>query len=169
MDSMASVSFALTWIVLHLGGYFFGLRLVPKLNHEKAVLGYHAGSFAILGCWLLYDGLATDGDQLWLSLVAVLCMHGIYSITFWEFWGGSDGGFSLRIMDQLGQSPQTQDELEALFRALGAGKLDSRLEDLRRARLICYRDERYEIRGLGRLIATVLAALHSICNYQRTG
>ncbi len=121
-----------------------------------------------MGCGLTIAGYASGAAELRSSVIAALSLHGIYSLSFWELWGGSEGGFSLRILKRIATRPHGRAELLRSFGGLGSQKLGSRLDDLQRARMI-RRGERFETSGIGKVIASMLALLHFICNLERTG
>lgn len=166
---MSMLATAAMWIALHLAGYFFVLRLIERLNDEKVIVIYHLSSWSLLCCGLIVTGFLRGFAELMTPSVAALSLHGIYSMIFWEIWGSSEGGFSLRIMNQVDRGRVTRDDLLEFFEKLGREKRSSRLADLQKMRLVTMRDQRYEVGVVGFVIVAIVRMLHLIGNVRESG
>ena len=166
---MGTLALAVVWITVHLSCYFLVLRASARLNAEKVIVAYHLSSWSILGCWLIADGIADGMARLEVPLVAALGLHGIYSMTFWETWGSSEGGFSLRIMDQIDRGRLTRTELLAYFEKLGEEKRTSRLDDLQRFWLVKGNEQRYDVGVTGIVVVSIIRLLHLLGNVRKAG
>lgn len=165
---MGTLAFAFVWIALHLSCYFLFIRASTRLNSEKVIVVYHLSSWSILGC-VLSAAVLAGGTGGSVPVVAALGLHGIYSMMFWEIWGSSEGGFSLRIMDQIDRGRLDRMELLEYFEKLGHEKRTSRLDDLERFRLVKGIGQRYEVGVIGFAVIGIIRLLHLIGNVRNTG
>ena len=116
------------FIVAYLSAHFLLYALVFRnlrfFYQEKNIFLYHAISFFSLsaaGAGLLVWEPAALG-----RVIAAVSLHGIYSLSFLELWALSDGGYSLRILDQIDQ-PGAAADFKSL-EVLGASKKKYRLK-----------------------------------------
>ncbi len=149
------------WGVLYLGVHF--LLYVLVLRHtrvflrEKVIFLYHAFSALAVTCLLLgATAIAPQWGGL-VSAIAVISLHGIYSLSFLELWSLAEGSYSLRILDHVDAVRESGAEVDlAQLQRIGASKKESRIESLQRLRLVRRRGDRFVLTPVGRLIATGL-------------
>ena len=90
------------YVFFHFLSYAVWFRHWRAFGSEKTIFLYHAVSFAgavssvLAASWFLCP---PGGGWRWVTGAAGL--HGIYSLSFLELWALSDGGYSLRILDQI--------------------------------------------------------------------
>jgi hypothetical protein len=159
------------WYVLYLAAhlllYVVVLRHRPAFRSERTIFLYHAVSAilvtlaAILGPLLMGAGL----DFEWI--VAVVALHGIYSVSFLELWSLAEGGYSLQILERLDRAERQGQrvDLEEL-RAIGAAKQSNRLAGLTSAGLVQQQGGRVELTGAGQVVGSLFALLAWLTNVQ---
>ena len=127
----------LLYLLLHAGLYFVNSAGSAGTWVRKGDLLVPCGfrchrdrSFRYLGA---FDGEA----EAWTWFVAVVMLHGIYSLSFLELWALADDSYSVAIMEIVGQSGTAGGA--ALIRgleAIGMSKQTSRLDALQAIGLI---------------------------------
>lgn len=162
------------YIVAHLLLYLVVLRRLPSFRLERTIFLYHMVSALVVTVAALAEALlgsGTTGGGFGVALgsgtlpafeaaVAVIALHGIYSISFLEVWSLAQGGYSLQIMKLLEDAERRSErvDVEAL-RAIGAAKQSDRLAGLIGAGLVRARGARVELTAVGRLLAAFFALL----------
>ena len=144
--------FIAAYLSLHFLLYAFFLRNLRLFYGEKTIFLYHALSFgafsvAAASLWLLHAK-----DLRWAAIGVSL--HGIYSLSFLEFWALSDGGYSLRILDRIDRNGPSADL--GVLETLGASKKKYRLESLKRLKLIAPGPQGWKLTLRGALVTGVL-------------
>ena len=124
--------FTAVYLSAHFFVYALFLRNRPAFYREKNIFLYHAISFLIFATAGGILIAAKSGVFKWV--VGAVSLHGIYSVSFLEFWALSDGGYSLRILDRM-DSGGTSADL-AFLETLGASKKKFRLDSLKRLGLV---------------------------------
>jgi hypothetical protein len=150
----------LAYLLAHLLLYFAVLRRFTQFRLERTIFLYHATSavcvsLIVLATWFV-PGSGVDLE--WV--VAVIAMHGIYSISFLELWSLADGGYSLQILEHVQRAERHGDrpDDEAL-RAIGIAKQGDRLTGLIGAGLVRQDADRLSLTVSGRAVASVFALL----------
>jgi hypothetical protein len=151
----------------HLLLYFAVLRHLPAFRGERTIFLYHALS-AIGVTLVVVVSLLVPGSGIDLEwAVAIVALHGIYSVSFLEVWSLADGGYSLQILehvqraDRLGERP----DVEAL-RAIGIAKQGNRLAGLAAIGLVRQEAGRVSLTAAGRVVASFFALLAWLAHTQ---
>lgn len=120
--------FIVAYLSFHFLAYAFFLRRLSVFYEERSIFLFHAISFGtVFGLSLA----AVSFQSLLLTEAAgVIALHGIYSLSFLELWALSDGGYSLRILDQIDRRPDSIPNFGPL-KGLGASKKQYRLDSLK--------------------------------------
>ena len=152
------------YFAAHLLLYAVVLRRLPAFRREDVIFKYHALSavavtLSVAAGWLLGWGIDAD------TAVAVVGLHGLYSVTFLELWSLAEGGYSLQILEGLAGAERRGEpaDVEAL-RAIGAAKQGHRLAGLASIGLVRYEGSRVGLTGAGRLVASAFALLAWLTN-----
>ena len=144
------------WGVLYLGVhlllYVLLLRHTRLFLREKVIFLYHAFSaLTVTGVLLGATAIATQCGGL-VSAMAVISLHGIYSLSFLELWSLAEGSYSLSILDHVDAARGADAGIDlAELHRIGAVKKGSRIESLQRLRLVGRRGDRFGLTPLGRL------------------
>ncbi len=173
LDRLAASPFAwsIVYLLVHLLLYFAVLRTLRAFSREPIIFAYHF--LSVLGvALLLLVGLVggTPGVVDLATLVAIVSLHGIYSISFLELWSLSEGGYSLAIMEYVARHRARGERvgLEGLHR-LGQAKQANRLAGIERLGLIRRAGDGVELTSVGRVVAAVLAAIAWAANIRERG
>src|SRR5215210_578880 len=120
-----------------------------------------AVTLSVVAVWLLGWGIDLE------VAVAIVGLHGLYSVTFLELWSLAEGGYSLQILEGLAGAERRGEpaDIEAL-RAIGAAKQGNRLAGLASIGLVRYEGSRVALTGPGRLVASAFALLAWLTNVQ---
>lgn len=152
------------YFAAHLLLYAAVLRRLSAFRREDVIFKYHALSavavtLAVAAGWLLGWGMDEE------LAVAVVGLHGLYSVTFLELWSLAEGGYSLQILEGLAGAERRGEppDVEAL-RAIGAAKQGNRLAGLASIGLVRYEDSRVGLTRAGRLVASAFALLAWLTN-----
>ena len=144
----------------HLLLYFAVLRHRPAFRGERTIFLYHAIS-AIGVTLVVLASLFVPGSGADLEwAVAIIALHGIYSISFLEVWSLADGGYSLQILEHLqsadrrGEPPDVE-----VLRGIGIAKQGNRLGGLIDAGLVRQDAEHVSLTPRGRMVASCFAFL----------
>jgi hypothetical protein len=155
------------YLAAHLLLYIAVLRQRPAFRQEKVIFAYHALSAVGVTLAVLVEPLVlgTPFDLQWI--IAIVGLHGIYSVSFLELWSLAEGGYSLQILEGLDRAERRGEpaDLEAL-RAIGAAKQGNRLTGLASVGLVRQAGGRVELTAAGRLLASVFALLGWLTNAQ---
>jgi hypothetical protein len=143
------------------------LRKVDAFRSERGVFAYHAISAAAVSLTaLLVAALAPSFDAL-AMLVAVVCLHGIYSMTFLEVWSLSQGSYSLTILSAVDHSPPGTPLDEPRLEAVGVGKRQQRLSGMTELGLARIDDEDVSLTPFGTLVGSGLGLIAWLANVRQ--
>jgi hypothetical protein len=159
------------WYVLYLAAhlllYFVVLRNLSAFRDERTIFLYHAlsaiGVSLAVVVSLFVPG--SDADLEWV--VAIIALHGVYSVTFLEVWSLAEGGYSLQILEHLkraeclGEPP----DVEAL-RAIGIAKQGDRLAGLAGLGLVRQESGSVSLTATGRVVASCFVLLAWLTHVQ---
>ena len=161
----------LLYLLLHAGLYFVTRRDRPELRSEKGIFWYHVGSAAIVTGALAIWALVTGGAEAWTWFVAVVMLHGIYSLSFLELWALADDSYSVAIMEIVDQSGTAGGAtLIRGLEAIGMSKQTSRLDALQAIGLIRQGpDGAFALISKGRVAVGLGRALLFLANVRKYG
>jgi hypothetical protein len=155
------------YLAAHLLLYVAALRHLPAFRREQTIFAYHALSALVVTVIAAIIPLAfgTGFDFEWI--VAVVALHGLYSVSFLELWSLAEGGYSLQILERLDRSErQGQPANVEELRAIGAAKQSTRLAGLASVGLVRQDGGRVELTTSGRIVASLFALLAWLTNVQ---
>ncbi len=144
--------FITAYLSVHFLLYTLVLRNLRFFYQEKNIFLYHAISF--LGVSTAGVGLVVLEPAVLGPVIGAVSLHGIYSLSFLELWALSDGGYSLRILDQI-DNPRAAADFKSL-EVLGASKKKYRLSSLERLRLVAPHPAGWMLTSRGRAVAVFL-------------
>ena len=148
------------YLFAHLLLYFAVLRRLPAFRAERTIFLYHAisavaVSLVVVASWFV-PGSGVDVE--WV--VAVIAMHGIYSVSFLELWSLADGGYSLQILEHVLRAERRGEQPDAdALRAIGIAKQGDRLAGLASIGFVQQQGGRLSLTPKGRMAASILALL----------
>lgn len=145
--------FITAYLSIHFLLYALVLRNLRFFYQEKNIFLYHAISF--LGVSAAGVGLVVLDPAALGRVTAAVSLHGIYSLSFLELWALSDGGYSLRILDQIDQRGVAADFKS--LEVLGASKKKYRLSSLERLGLLAPHPAGWMLTSRGRAVAGFLS------------
>ena len=158
---------ALAYLTLHAVVYATVLRSRDTFRRERGIFAYHAVSAALVS--LLASGalIATPSLEGLATVVAVVCLHGIYSTSFLELWSLSQGSYSLKILRHIA-TRDTHDPLDtSALENTGIAHRTHRLEALTAAGLTRQRGGQLELAPLGRAVAGALGLVAWLANVRQ--
>src|SRR6266851_4454711 len=153
------------YLACHLLLYVTTLRTVAAFSRENIIFRYHWVSAAIVGSVVT---VAVANTRRWGDLaaaVAVLSLHGIYSMSFLELWSLAQGGYSVSILEEAGHvgPPESKRDVSILHQ-IGASKTQNRLNTLERLGLARGQGDSIVLTPFGRLVAGALLVIARILN-----
>ena len=161
----------LLYLLLHAGLYFLTLRDCPALGSERGIFRYHLASAAVMAAVFAIWALVTGGSEAWTWFVAVVMLHGIYSLSFLELWALADDSYSVAIMeivDQRGAAGGAA--LIQGLEAIGMSKQTSRLDALHAIGLVRPgRDGAFTLTTKGRVAVGLGRTLFFLANVRKYG
>lgn len=165
------VLICLLYLVLHAGLYILTRRDRPALGSEKGIFWYHVISAAVVTGVFAIWALVTGGAEAWTWFVAVVMLHGIYSLSFLELWALADDSYSVAIMeivDQRGTAGGAA--LIQGLEAIGMSKQTSRLDALQAIGLVRPgRDGTFALTSKGRVAVGLGRTLLFLANVRQYG
>lgn len=171
-----STHLTLVWIgclqiVLHLALYMLFFRNHPVFKAERGIFLFHVASFLLLAAlsvaaWIL---VAPSG-AMFMAGILVISLHGIYSMSFLELWSLSQISYSIAILDAILENPRVSiPQLVDKFSATGSEKKSSRINGLKKIRLIAVSDDAVTLTSKGSVVAKTLLCLRWIANLRNSG
>ena len=145
----------LKWFYLyplaHLFFYTVLFRYLRTFSKERTIFLYHSLSGLGLAVLMFCPLVVSTLSQKLTAITGVLSFHGIYSLSFLELWWLSDGGYSLRILDEMDHTASKGPASDfSNFQNLGNAKKKDRLESLRQLGLTAHREDKYSLTFSGR-------------------
>jgi hypothetical protein len=149
------------YLLLHFIFYVFFLRKITVFGSEKGIFFYHFIP-AFLICFSSLFVILADSSFLTLQeVVLIISLHGIYSLSFLEFWSLAQGGYSLSILKEiqrsnaLGIKPNFLKLIE-----IGEKKQKDRFNFLKKINLISIEGDLVIISKRGRILSKVLGRIN---------
>ena len=158
------------YLALHFFTYVFVLRKLEIFELEKSIFLYHVIPAFLFCCAVLFSLVANTSEQYIAVAVALICVHGIYSLTFLELWTLSQISFSREVLihvakhGSLETAPPPRDLVQ-----IGESKRSGRLDVMLRLRLIEQEDDHFHLTRRGRLVGSALATIAWLANLRETG
>jgi len=119
----------------------------------------------ILGVLLIFK----NPDPIIISCVlGCLFLHGIYSLTFLEFWALAQGSFSQEIVKLALHKQITNTSIDQLIE-IGDGKLKSRLKGLEAGEMIKFQDDIWVISAKGIAFSACMHYIQKIVDLRDPG
>jgi hypothetical protein len=151
--------------------YVLVLRHQAAFGQEATIFGYHFWSAILISigslvCWLVFAD-----SVVFAAVVAAICIHGIYSISFLELWSLSEGGYSLSILRLVHQArAEGRSVDQGALLAIGNAKKGNRVQGLLKLRLVHRSaDQRLDLTTFGRVTASVFAGVAWAANLRDVG
>jgi hypothetical protein len=164
----------LTWLLgsgaylaVHALVYLVVLRSHTTFRRERGIFGYHAGSAVVVSLAVLIGAALAPAWEALATVVAVVCLHGIYSMTFLEVWSLSQGSYSLTILRTIEDGPPGTPIDEASLEAVGIGKRQQRLDGMTAIGLARPQGDKLALTPLGMLVANGLGLVAWLANVRQ--
>lgn len=163
----------LTWagcyLVCHLLLYATVLRTLPAFSRENVIFWYQGISVLVVGSVVT---VSVAHPRRWGDLaaaIAVLSLHGIYSMSFLQLWSLAQGGYSVGILEDVGHVgllvPSQRDV--SILHQIGASKRQNRLGTIERLGLVRVSGDVIALTPFGRRVAGSLWTFARILNLRR--
>ena len=161
------VAFAI-YLVLHFGLYVLIFRHRPAFRNERTIFCYHA--WPALGVGGVTVGVLLMEPSRFAEVAIVLCLLGIYSLTFLELWSLAEGSYALSILLSVYAAEQTgiPPDLATLER-IGATKKADRIGGLEHLGLVEAQGGLLHLTRTARIVTPALAGLARLIALQRKG
>lgn len=156
----------LIYLGLHLLLYVGLFRFFAMFCQERTIFLYHAGPVLLWGLILVGFFLGEPTIERLEMVVFMACLHGIYSITFLEFWSLAQGGYSLTILQKISRDKDCD---FSFFRNVGSAKQENRLDGLLGLGLVRINNNRLALTSKGYIVATCFSLVARIVNLQEEG
>jgi hypothetical protein len=163
---MPSLLAATLWCTIHFA-LFLAQRGTGLLRSERRIFVFHVVSFASL----TFVAAATwfDFGATPLASFGATSLHGIYSLTFLEFWSLAEGGYTVSLVQALADRPVDRDSLLRMLVDIGEAKRETRLQALARLGLVRVESDIVRLTPAGQLARRLLLALRWLCIRGATG
>jgi hypothetical protein len=170
VTSESLLRLVLIYVALHFMLYVVVLRHHAAFGHEATIFGYHFWSAMLVSlgsllCWLVFRD-----SVVFAAVVAAVCIHGVYSISFLELWSLSEGGYSLSVLRLV---KHARDEGRTIDRGalldIGNAKKGNRVQGLLKLRLVRRRSDHLELTTYGRVTASAFASVAWAANLRDVG
>lgn len=157
------------YLVSHLAAYCY-FRKFHFLHNERSIFYYHL--FSALA--LTFIVFASTLDQEWhicITLsIAMVAMHGIYSMSFLELWALAQGSFSFLVLREIDSVEGCETEyLTRKLSHIGDLKKSQRINSLFDLCLLQKSGDMVFLTKLGGFVAIFLRVLRWIPNLRNTG
>jgi hypothetical protein len=160
----------LLYLVGHAGLYVALLRGQPALDSERGIFLYHFLSAVLLAVALAIWAAVSDDPEACAWFVAVVMLHGLYSLSFLELWALADDSYSLAIMEIIARGNAAAPSLMRKLEAIGTGKQTSRLDALQAMGLVhAIEDGSFTLTLAGRVVALLGRTLLALVNVRKFG
>ena len=162
---MALISVALIILTVNFLGYR-ALRHQGHLGSEFAALIFQVSSFTLTALAMSIPCML--GRTSWVEWLSVIALHGIYSMTFLEFWSVTQGSFFLSVLDNIDYAQKeglNRDSLESI----GRRKRSERIAALDKGGLLKMNSGKIGLTRHGRRIGAVFEFLRSIMGIKNAG
>jgi hypothetical protein len=159
---------AAVYLALHALLYVTVLRSRDTFRRERGIFAYHAVSTGLVSLTVLVGLLLAPSFEALATLVAVICLHGIYSTTFLEVWSLSQGSYSLKILRHVASVGDGVAVDTSALEDVGVAHRTHRLEALTTLRIARLDDGVLELTTFGRVIANALASVAWLANVRQT-
>lgn len=156
------------YLALHALMYFAVLRQHDTFRRERGIFLYHAVSAVLVTLAVLGQFVLTPTFESLATVCAVVCLHGIYSMSFLEVWSLSQGSYSLRIMrhvDAIGAGVPLD---TAMLEEAGVSHRTQRLDGLAALGIAQQHGETLALTAFGSLVASALASIAWLANVRQT-
>jgi hypothetical protein len=155
------------YLVLHALVYLVVLRSIETFRRERGIFAYHALSAIVVALSVLVGAALAPSWEALATVVAVVCLHGIYSMTFLEVWSLSQGSYSLTILRTVEESPPGTPIDEAGLEAVGIGKRQQRLDGITAIGLARRHADTLALTSLGMVVASGLGLIAWLANVRQ--
>jgi hypothetical protein len=159
---------ALVYLALHALLYATVLRSRDTFRRERGIFAYHALSAFFVSLTVLVGLALTSSSDVLVTIVAVVCLHGIFSTSFLELWSLSQGSYSLKILRHVATADAGDPVNMAVMEDAGIAHRTHRLEALTTLRIARRRGDALELAPLGQVAAGVLALIAWLANVRQT-
>lgn len=157
------------YLVAHFLLYVFVFRHRRFFWTENGVFMFHVfPALGLVGVMSVVFLWSPTVDRFAL-LIGAGAAHGIYSLSFLEVWVLSEGGYSLRVLNELVKRGTAKpDDLERQFLNVSARKKMGRLDSLIGLGLVAAEGEHLKLTGKGRIAAGIMALIAASAGLRTT-
>lgn len=168
---MTWLAWTVLYIALHFCVYALILRNRPVFTRESLIFLLHLVSEIAWPAVLILGGMIGLWPQGEFStVIAVLSLHGIYSLSFLSLWSLASGGYSLAILEYVQScgGAGVRVNTDALAH-IGTSKQQARLEGIQRLGLIRANKTVFQATPRGHISAFMVGALAWILGIPASG
>ena len=152
------------YVLVHAAAYLLIWRRLPAFGRERVIFAYHALSALLVSALAAIGFLLGPSLETLAAAVAVVCLHGLYSVSFLELWSLAEGSYSLTILRRIAAGADADDPT---LEAVGAAKHQNRAGGLEGIGLVRRQGERVALTGRGRAVGAALAAIVWLANIRQ--
>jgi hypothetical protein len=114
--------------------------------------------------------MLSEERSLLLTIVALVSLHGIYSVSFLEIWSLAQGSYSMSVLSGIKDKKSIlRKDLVDSFSEIGDAKKNNRLAALIELGLVCQEKNKFSLTKKGKVIALILRFFHWVPNLKNTG
>jgi hypothetical protein len=159
----------LIYLASHFALFVLVLRHLPPFQREKTIFLYHAMPAAGVALLAVSAWIVMPDAEMLARAILIVCLQGIYSLSFLEVWSLAQIGYSLAILAAFDDAGPTgnRPDLSGLERT-GARKKAERIEGLCRLGLVSQSGPEMRLTAWGRCVTAALAGLAALINLKRT-
>lgn len=143
-------------------------RYRTSYKSESAILNLHIRSVGLLFFIGLLLFSINPGGEYVIAVFTGLMIHGIYSLTFLEFWALSQGSFSLEALKKISHGQFNAEIVQQLINQ-GDEKLQSRIAGLEKSGWLRLTHSEYHLTRKGYALAFFLKSIQKICMIKDAG
>jgi hypothetical protein len=157
-------------IPLHMLFYALLVRRMRGMYGERQIFLYHLASACTVTVLALCAWFIAPSAKAATMAIALIAAHGIYSMTFLEFWSLSQISYSREIL-LCAQRGEIDDagSVPARLVEIGDVKRSGRIGSLQQLGLLVQRDGALELTGRGRVASALLRLLQWLPNMRGAG
>lgn len=164
------LALAIAMIAVHLLCYVVAFRNVGSFRKESVIFSYHLASFILLLVIAAGFFARAPYEEVLISAVGALALHGIYSMSFLELWSLSQISYSVAMLAAIEAEPNLDiPGVKAAFSHTGQDKKTARLAALEKLSLVRLSGTQVFLTSRAKPIAKGLAVVRWIANLRATG
>ncbi len=163
------LALAIAGMPIHFLVYAFIGRRMTILHNERGIFFYHLASALMLSSLACAGVLAAPSPETAAIAAAIVAGHGIYSLTFLEFWSLSQISYSREILLRAKSGAFDGPDIPQDLLDIGEQKRAGRLRSLSAIGLIEEHEHEWQLTAKGRIASAALRLLQWLPNMHGAG